>query len=195
MKIFNCKISSLACLVFIVFFEPAFAQKKDVYKGQVVTNGNDAFNIQNEDKVLKDESDVYAPYDTVRSDVNFENWNSSVRFTRSTLKENILEIVIYESNPSFDLKYVITVKNKMFKINILYRSPDRAIRENEEVDLFLKISPVQSKLILSTLEFKKGTIIRGYTEFQGRCMLGWNDKNNKGERIIKLKGNFKAEIR
>jgi len=147
------------------------------------------FKIINEDSVynamegLSDIEDIVKINADTRliTDSQFKQMDE-IKFTEAKLKNDTLNILIFEANTIFDYKYKIKIIDDEFKINFWYQTTiDTTERE---------IKTVKQTLILDKKEFKKGQEIRGHTEYEGQCIKGCATD----EKPIIIKGNFKVTV-
>jgi len=120
--------------------------------------------------------------DTVRAAlVVNDNPYIVIRFAKVFYNGDKLSILLHETNESDNHKYLISILNNKYKITYNYI----ASGENED-DGF--IVPYETKLILKKFPLKSGTVLKGYTEFKGKC------GSCKEEWII-VKGTFEVVLK
>lgn len=167
----------------LIFFK-VFPQKN--FTKKIAINNQDLFAISNEDSLLIDITDKSVPPDTIRSEIKFEEIKSLIRFTSSQIKNDTLEILIYETNSVYHHNYLIKVVNGKFNI---YYSFKTVFDYDDGASFERKIVPSSLRLVLNTSDFKEGSTVRGYTELKGKC------KSRGSEMNVSIHGNFKAVIR
>ena len=123
----------------------------------------------------------------IRADVSVTNWGDdpydmyAIRFTEATRKGDTIYVHIHETNTVYDYDYDLKIVDQKFSANFWYQvTIDSAVR---------KIETLESKLILKTKNFKKGSFLVGYIEYKGRC-VSFFDKNE----IYIERGTFKARL-
>jgi len=147
------------------------------------------FRIINEDSVYNALEGVADYVENVKitsdtriiSDSQFKQMNE-IKFSEAKIKDDTLDILLFETNSVFDYKYKIKIVDNKFKIDFWYQTTiDTTGRE---------IKTLKQILILNKKEFKKGQEIRGHTEYEGQCIRGCIADENP----IIIKGNFKVKV-
>jgi hypothetical protein len=115
------------------------------------------------------------------SDSQFKQMDE-MKFAEARLKDDTLNILIFETNTIFDYKYKIKIVDDEFKIDFWYQTTiDTTDRE---------VKTIKQTLVLNRREFKRGQEIRGHTEYEGQCVSGCDGD----EKPIVIKGNFKVTV-
>lgn len=147
---------------------------------QVLIDSVSEFKVKNEGKEMIDLDNQRM---LVGSDLAM-NGDSllSIRFAKASLNQDTLEITIFELNESSDNFYKIKIVGDLYKAKYDFSTPvDQKNRE---------IKTIQTELVLNTSEYDRGKVIRGHTEFRGKCTSECEWKNG----LITLNGNFVAKI-
>jgi len=147
---------------------------------KIVLDTNSKYKITNEGKIY---NPVDVPGEEGPKKPSLRVNNDTLRtilFTEAKLNGDTLKILIYRTDPAYHHEYLITiVKGKYF---IKYTFLTSGVQEKRT------LNPLETKLKLNNLVFKKGKEIRGYTEYKGECTEGcW-------EKLIQVKGNFSVVI-
>ena len=87
-------------------------------------------------------------------------------------------VVLYESAESYEQQVTIYVWKRKYQVKY-----ERVI---DFTDLIQRFECIDSKLELNSLDLANRKEIRGYLEFQGKCVEGCSDKNKR----IRIAGNF-----
>lgn len=120
-------------------------------------------------------------FKTVNADIRISRiWGlTEMNFAEAKLIGDTLQIE-FRGYPGhiFDTFRIIIVKDRFWSnYNFI-----------DDHDFNSKMLSIATQLILSKSQFKKGEIIKGYTEYSGKC------KNCKSGKTIDLKGSFKVMI-
>ena len=105
-----------------------------------------------------------------------------IRMTTSVPLNDTIVIKLFDNEESFAHAFDIVVIKDQYLI--------RYSREINFTDLIQKFEPVKTKLELNSLDFSKGSRIRGHIEYTGKCISGCTDKNKK----VRIEGNFAVKI-
>lgn len=151
--------------------------------GSVKTNDKDSYDIPFEGGVYGLENDK------IQACVMPEGRNNSVLFkTESQLKKDTLEILISGFNGVEGQILLIRIFGNRYMVLYQMESTVDGVDGNPEKKI---IKPTKTLLRLKNLRFqKKGSSVRGYTEFEGKCISGCEKRSFN----IKIKGNFSAHI-
>jgi len=135
------------------------------------------FNFKNEGKVVN----WWDEKETINSDMLVNNDTlTDIQFTRAKLSGDMLNIEIYQNDESHDHHYLIEIIKDKFKVDYDFSYP------SDTTDR--KIQTLDFMLTLDTKKFKKGKVVRGYTEFKGKCVQNCYDE------MITAKGTFKVTV-
>jgi hypothetical protein len=143
---------------------------------------NDVYPIKSEDGIYL--SDFDEPNDTIRAAIqvkNEDNVFSSIVLSKAELLNDTLKIDLWTTNSAYHHEYQIVIVGKKYFIKYRFAASPGYIDG--------LLAPLETKLKLNTGQFKKGTNIRGYTEFKTKCIKPCHDG------IYIASGNFKATIR
>ena len=104
----------------------------------------------------------------------------NLMFTEAKLNQDTLKILIYQTDEAYHHAYRIVIVNNKFCIDYSFLTSGVQTRR--------RIKPLATKLVVGTLEFRKGGTVRGYTAYRGKCKRGcWED-------LILVEGNFSVII-
>jgi len=145
---------------------------------QVLIDTVSAFAVKDEGKIIIDLEQQ--PLTVCADLVVNNNPFMSINFAKAALKQDTLEITIFESNESSDHFYKIKVIKGRYIVK--YDFSTTMDEKNRQ------IKTLETKLILNTSDYKKGRIIRGYTSLKGKC-----NRECYFNPII-VAGNFSAKI-
>jgi len=138
--------------------------------------------IDSEDQVYL--SDFGEANDTVRASIEVRNEDhvfSKIKLSRARLINDTLRIKLHTTTPANHHEYEITIANGKYAIKY------RFVGCGGEFDEVLK--PTDTRLKLNSNRFKKGDILRGYTEFKTKCIKPCDGG------LFSAIGNFKVIIR
>ncbi|MEI9919864.1 MAG: hypothetical protein WDO14_13855 [Bacteroidota bacterium] len=151
-------------------------------QGTVVVDPKRNYTVKSEGEIYNGFDREYPEYaDTTTADLNFNNsdW-INIHFAKANFAGDTLQILVYETNPAFHHQYRISIIDNKFFIYYEFRTSGENVKRIART--------LESKLILNTLDFKKGKEIRGYTEYKGECIDDcWSEP-------ISIRGNFKVII-
>lgn len=120
-------------------------------------------------------------YETVNADLRILNyWGpTEINFAKANLRGDSL-VIEFHGYPEHDVETfkIIVVKNKYWSY----------YNVRDDHDFVSKMTPTETNLILNNSNYKKGTTLKGYTEYTGKC------RNCKGNKIVEIKGSFKILI-
>jgi hypothetical protein len=141
------------------------------------------YSITYEDSLM----DIFGPawsdheYERVNADLRIPNtWEpTEINFAEAKLKGDTLYIDFHGYPGHFIETFRITIIKNQYWSNYHFR---------DDHDFSSKMSVINTNLTLNTNNFQKGTIIKGYTEYVGKC------RNCKGTKLIEIKGSFKTLI-
>jgi hypothetical protein len=151
---------------------------------EVIVDKNDGYEVPNEGKVLNTLFEVAETRDTIRSGMVVNNDpRFTILFTEAEIRGDTLRILIHQTDPAYHQEYIVLVFKGKYNVEYTLSAPIDPERS--------KMIATETKLKLNTLDFKKGTQIRGYTEYTGKCAKGCFE----GNRPVKVKGNFVAIIK
>jgi hypothetical protein len=160
-------------ILLLIISNPAMGQ---VYK-PLVSDSKKDFRFKNEGKVIewldgpeKIDSDMVVNGDAL----------TDIQFATAKLNGDTLNVEIYQTDESHDHHYRIEIIKNTYKIDYNFSYPVDTVTR--------KIEPLDFRLIVNTKVFKKGTVLRGYTEFKGKCTVNCYDD------IIEAKGFFMVTI-
>jgi hypothetical protein len=147
----------------------------------IVLNTQRQYVIRNEGQPF---TPLYSPNQfTIDSDLIIDGDSANViRQSISTPYRDSTVIELYESSESYE--QFVTIYVWKGKYQVKYE------REIDLTDLVQRFECVDSKLELNSLDFSDRKKIRGYLEFEGKCIEGCIDKNKK----IRIAGNFVVTI-
>lgn len=81
-----------------------------------------------------------------------------------------------------------------YKISILHNMQRSTFQLGTDMDDLEggppNITTVKSSLVLNTIRLKKGKVIKGFTEYEGRC-----DSCDESFKTIRIKGSFKVKVK
>lgn len=145
---------------------------------QIKIDSNRTFNISDEDSIVR--TTYHGPKEKIRADLVIEgikvNDAQTIKFSSGRIKGDTVEIFLYHTSPGFHHEYKIQIFESRFNITYHYStSGDPHIRQ---------ISTIKSSLVLSSNKFAKGEVVRGYTEYYGKCVKGCRNED------YKIVGNF-----
>jgi hypothetical protein len=121
-----------------------------------------------------------------------ENPIETLYVTDASLRKDTLEILIFGFNGVESQQYLIRVHQNKYSLGYQIQSTmDAQIELDNNTKIDRKISPSKTMVKLNTLKFQKGVRVRGYTEFEGKCVSGCGVKPFE----VKIKGNFSALIK
>jgi hypothetical protein len=151
--------------------------------GQVTFDSLRQYSITQEDSLIDiwgKEMNIHE-YEKVNADLRIpNNWGpTEINFAKANLSGDTLYIE-FHGYPGHTIE--------TFKITIVkdkYRSYYSFI---DDGDFVSKMTPLDTKLILNKGNYKKGTTLKGYTEYNGNC------RNCKGNKTIEIKGSFKTLV-
>ncbi|MFZ6008853.1 MAG: hypothetical protein ACOYXT_00780 [Bacteroidota bacterium] len=119
--------------------------------------------------------------DTVRASLMVnDNVLDVIRFAKATCKNGNVTISIYETNEANDYDYVINISKNKYIIKFNFISSGESEDESYVV-------PYETNLMLNTSDFRPGSVIKGHTEFKGKCTTCKNE--------ITVKGNFQVTLK
>jgi hypothetical protein len=166
-------------LIFLTVSACSYAQKSKL--SEVIVDLKRSYEIPNEGKVYNTLFDLPEGNDTVNASliVNGDTLRD-IRSAKANLKGDTLRILVYQTDPAYHHQFVISVIKDKYYITYKFLTSGEQVKR--------EIKPLETKLILNSLDFSKGKEIRGYTEYKGKCLKGcWED-------LILVKGNFKVVI-
>ncbi|HJS54750.1 MAG TPA: hypothetical protein VJ765_09410 [Chitinophagaceae bacterium] len=120
-------------------------------------------------------------YETVNADLRIpNNWGpTEINFGEADLRGDSL-FIEFHGYPGHTVE--------TFKIVVVMDKYWSYYNFRDDDDFVSKMTPIETKLILNNGNYKKGTAIKGYTEYIGKC------RNCKENKIIEIKGSFKILI-
>ncbi|MBX2895772.1 MAG: hypothetical protein KF763_10040 [Cyclobacteriaceae bacterium] len=148
---------------------------------KVVVDKNSSFTVNNEGKMYNSLIDVSETNGFIKSDV-MVNGDTTRRivYTKSEMKNDTLKIVIHQTDPAYHHTYIILIFKNRYLMDYKFLTSGEAVNR--------RLKPIQTKLILKRLDFRKGEELRGYAEYKAKCLEGcWEDS-------IVVKGNFIVTI-
>lgn len=168
-------------IIFLTISSIACSQNLEWHKVNI--DSSRSYEIKNEGNVINTLFDVPETEGVIKSSliVNNDTLNK-IQFVKGELNNDTLRILIHQTDPAYHHEYEITVFGDEYRINYEFRTSG----EQDE----LKWMIIDSMLKLNSLDFKSGKEIRGYTEYEGKCVAGCN---SDPERIT-VKGNFSVLI-
>ena len=143
---------------------------------------SDKYLIDSEDQVYL--SDFDEPNDTVRASIEVRNEDhafSKIKLSRARLVNDTLRISLHTTTPAYHHEYEITIANGKYAIKYRFAGGGGVFDE--------VLEPTDTRLKLNSNQFKKGDIVRGYTEFKAKCVKPCNDG------LFSAIGNFKVIIK
>lgn len=165
-------------VLLLTFFATSQAQQT-AWRKITFDNTRD-FQVESLNKQVDFSSSGESP-DTIRASlVVNDNVFDVIRFAKATCRKGIVTIAIHETNESNDYDYVITISKGKYSIKFNFISSGGSDDESFVV-------PHETNLILNTSDFRPGAIVKGYTEFRGKCTDCKDD--------IVVKGNFEIVIK
>jgi len=140
------------------------------------------FYVESFNKVV-DLSSMGESYDTVKAALVIDSSEYDViRFARASCKNGGVSIFLYETNEAYDHEYTISIMKNKYIINY-----NRIVSGAEDGDGIMLAH--ETYLVLNTSDFKVGTVLKGYTEFKGKCATC------KNHNWVNIKGSFEVVIR
>jgi len=137
-------------------------------------------------KILKEDSvvDYFGDKLPISSDLKLTDFGkypnfSELRFCNSRKSGDTLVLTITGGNEAIDHHYEIKVFHSRFVIKYSFQTSGGEPTE---------IRQDSCSLVLDSSDFRKGKIIRGHTEFRGKCLKGCYKTD------IHIVGNFKTII-
>ena len=151
------------------------AQKVTWHK--VIVDKNRSFAVKNEGTRHNSLFEIPDTKGVIKSDIMVnDDTTRNIVFTKGELKSDTLKLVIHQTDPSYDHQYVILIARDRYTIDYRFSTSGE--------DVTRKLKPIETKLILNGLNFRKGGELRGYTEYKAKCLEGcWED-------TIVVRGNF-----
>lgn len=169
--------------IIVCFLATHFSCAQKVKWNEVTVDSKSTYDIPNEGKVVNTLFDVPETRDTIRSGMILNNDTLfTILFTKAELSGDTLKILIHQDDPAYHQEYLITVFKNRYNIHYVLSAPVDPEKS--------KMVASETKLKLSSLDFKKGKEIRGYTEYKGKCVKGCFE----GDRPVTVKGNFAVII-
>jgi hypothetical protein len=171
----------LRILLLLSIVSASCAQQPNSWKKFKVNPSVD-YKIDHEDQVYV--SDFEEPNDTITASVEIINENrhfSTIELSEATLVSDTLKITLYTTTSAYHHEYNIFVVNDKYLIKYRFAGGGGIFDEI--------LVPIETTLRLDSKQFKRGSIIRGFTEFKTKCI----SPCSKGEFIAK--GNFKIKVK
>jgi hypothetical protein len=141
------------------------------------------YSVPAQDSIVDQFGDVLP----IRADLSVANWGEdpygmyAIRFADAQKKGDTIYVHFHETNTVYDYDYDLKIVDGKFSSNFWFQlTIDSAVRKIETLD---------SKLVLKTKNFKKGSFLIGYTEYKGQCVSSF-DKNE----IYIVRGTFKVRL-
>lgn len=157
----------------------ASCAQKDVWR-RVVVEKDMVFDIPNEGQLHNDVGDQEANQEISASLIVNRDSLRTIKYANARMIGDTLRILISQTTPAYHHTFAIYVSGDKYRIDYTF------LTSGEPTERIIRT--VQSKLMLSSLNFVAGSEIRGHAEFFGKCTKGcW-------EKILKVQGNFKAVI-
>lgn len=168
-------------LVFLGLFVLPVCLAQKIKWRPIEVKSDSTYEIKNEGKSYKALFDLPEDHGLKRSSLIVNNDTlRNIMFTEAKLTGDTLKILIHQTDEAYHHAYRITVVHDRFYIQYSFLTSGVQTRRT--------IKPLMTKLVLSSLEFRKGSMIRGYTAYKGKCIQGcWED-------LIFIEGNFSAII-
>lgn len=169
------------------------------YKKVLVDNSSEYF-VKNEKDIYKSrysqivESDgnsrIIETFDTVNADLVVDYYPKKandkeeiVLYSASAkLTGDTLEVLIYNHGFEFIWEYKILIVRDRYLAETWFVPPTTSKQ--------IKIDPVLTSLKLNNLSFKKGTVLKGHSKMEGKCMERVCFSNN-----IIIEGDFKVTVK
>lgn len=168
-------------LLIILFLAPGLAWGQKFFP--ISIDPSREYNIVRQDSIV----DHFGEMLPISADLSVVNWGDdpydmyAIRFSDAKTKGDTIYVHIHETNTVYDYDYDLKIVDGKFSANFWYQvTIDSALR---------KIETLESKLIVKTKSFKKGSFLIGYTEYKGRC-ISLFDKNE----IYIVRGTFKVRL-
>lgn len=108
---------------------------------------------------------------------------SQIRFTKGFIQGDTVIITAYGLNEATYDELVITMFNSEYTIEYKF--------EESGVQLDRRMNVKKTKLRLNSNQFERGSIVKGYIEYEAICAQGCINPNY----LIVIKGNFHAKLR
>ncbi|MCD9017139.1 hypothetical protein [Parachryseolinea silvisoli] len=168
-------------ILFLLLVTTIGCDQSNIECRNVVVDGSDKYRIESEDQVYL--SDFDEPNDTIRASIEVRNDKEvfdKIKLCHTQISNDTLKILLHTTTPAYHHEYEIIIAHGKYTIKYRFAAGGGIFDEI--------LLPKDTKLKLQTNKFKRGDIIRGYTEFERNCAKPCKDV------LVVAKGNFKAII-